>query len=405
MRSVVVIIAAVAAFAGASPAQLDDGEAGFGDEPIAPGDTAGEIDHQALQAYLASLSEEEMERLIANAAAARLEAERREAASEMNRGLLYDPDEVEAAVERLRREPENTRSDNIARICRAFAAVDFRLSEPYEHFREDRYDQAAEAMRKLINPNDASCLSAVEHYLLARSLEASGEQWDALETYAQLLERMPERYSFAADAAERTAELYEQMGRRLYALEAYRVCVSRYGLMLSKERFDEINQRILELDRLYRAPLSTVEQMMGDVAERLSAADSGEQTRRKQREIVMLLEDLIKTAEESSSGSSDSQGQRQRQQRQSASRQDRSSQGRRGGRPDSPLDSGALPEGEPGRMDELSGVYEGGESGDWASLPPRQREKLQETAEQAMPERYRDMIRDYRTRLAEQEPE
>ncbi|MGC9455506.1 MAG: tetratricopeptide repeat protein [Phycisphaerae bacterium] len=407
-RLAAIILACFAVLTGAAEAQQDDsGDVGFGDEPIAGDESSPQVDEAALQAYLATLSEEEMDRLIADAAAARLEAERGEAAAEMQRGLLYDPDEVDAAVGRLREDPENTRSDNIQRICRAFATVDFRLAEPYEHFREGRYDKAAEGLRKLINPNDASYLSAAEHYLLARSLAEAGDDWGALDVYAQLLQRMPDRYSFAADAAERTAELYEQMGRRLYALESYRVCLSNYGLMLSKERFEEIRQRVAELEGIYRAPLTTAGQMMGDVAERLEAADSGEQTRQKQREIVMLLDDLIKTAEESagSSGNSQGQGQRQRQERQDASQRESSSRGGRAGQPNSPLDTGTLPEGDPGSTDELSRVYEGGESGDWASLPPRQRQKLQEAAEQAMPERYRDMIKDYRTRLAEQRPQ
>lgn len=400
-------IVATVALSGVSPAAADEqGDVGLGDEPISPGASGENIDAQALQAYLSSLSPEEMEQLIADAAAARLRIERREVAAELTHGLLYDPDEVDKAIQRLSDAPENTRDDNIRRICEAFASVDFRLAEPYEHFRRGRYAQAAEGLVKLINPNDASWLSAAEHYLLARSLTAAGDNWAALEVYARLLERMSEKQSFAGDAVERMAGLYERMGRRLYALESYRMCLSRYGLMLSRERFDEINQRIAELTRLYSAPLSAAEEMMGDVADRLADADSGEQTQQKQREIVMLLEDLIKTAEErSSGGGQDSGGQRQRQQRQEASRRNSSSGARGGNRPSSPLDTGMLPEGNAGGTGELSRVYEGGESGDWAALPPRQREQLREAAEQAMPERYRRMIQDYRTRLAEQRPE
>jgi TolA-binding protein len=406
LRAILVtaVVALAAQAATAQPADADDASAaGLGDEPIAPAAPAGAAESEQLQAYLNSLSEEELEGLIADAATARLEAERREVAAEMAQGLLYDPGEVDAAVERLQADPANTQQDNIRRICEGLASVDFRFAEPYEHFQAGRYGGAADAVRELINPNDASYLSAAEHYVLGRSLAESGQLWPAVDAYTRLVQRMGDKVSFSADAAQRTAALYDDLGRGLYALEAYRLCLESYGLTLSKERHEQIAERVRELERLYRAPLSAAGEMMGDVAERLSKADSGEQTRRKQQEIVALLEDLIKTAEEQAAGGQGgAQGQRQRRQRQSASQREQSGGQRGGNRPSSPMRQSVLPEGELRRPEELSRAYEGGESGDWATLPPRQREKLREAARNAMPERYRDIIRDYRTRLAEQ---
>ena len=39
--------------------------------------------------------------------------------------------------------------------------------------------------------------------------------------------------------------------------------------------------------------------------------------------------------------------------------------------------------------------------GDWANMPPRERRRLREIRKKLMPERHRDIISDYRSRLAE----
>jgi hypothetical protein len=46
-------------------------------------------------------------------------------------------------------------------------------------------------------------------------------------------------------------------------------------------------------------------------------------------------------------------------------------------------------------------VHNGPESGDWATLPPREKQKLEELRKKVMSERYRDIISKYRTKISE----
>ena len=71
--------------------------------------------------------------------------------------------------------------------------------------------------------------------------------------------------------------------------------------------------------------------------------------------------------------------------------------------PTSPMQRSTLVPGAVKRPSRLSELHEGRESGDWARLPPRQREKIRQIMRKRMSERYRQIIKDYMSRLAEQE--
>ena len=60
----------------------------------------------------------------------------------------------------------------------------------------------------------------------------------------------------------------------------------------------------------------------------------------------------------------------------------------------------ALVPGAVERPSKLEKKMENGQGGDWADLPPREKERLQEVGKKLMSERYRDAISDYRNRLA-----
>ena len=55
-----------------------------------------------------------------------------------------------------------------------------------------------------------------------------------------------------------------------------------------------------------------------------------------------------------------------------------------------------------GAISSLAGDTPSDPSDDWGTLPPRERQKLLETFKETMPERYREMIRDYYRSLASQ---
>lgn len=404
-RLLVVFLSAALAAAVAWPGRLPAARAA--DAPA--GDAAAGLTEDDLVELLEGLTPEQLDMLIDTAMTARLQVERQQVLAELREGVLYDPDDVDAAAKILFAAPADTQQDNIDRICRAFAKVDLRFAEPYRLLGEKKYAAAAAAAAKILDIHEATYLSAAKLYIYAEALVHAGRREDGVEAYRDILANMPERISFAASAALRAAEAYEKIKRRYYAMEMYAYCLKNYGLTLSKEQFDRIYEKVQKYAETYKDPLGSVAKMMGDVRGRLALADSGKQTRDRQEEIVALLEDLIKTAEEQQSSQSPQQ--------QPASQQNKGSkpgeqagqgQAKVAGRPStpkqptSPMQRSMLVPGAVKRPSKLSQVHQGSESGDWAHLPPRDREKIRQIMRKQMSERYRQIIRDYLSRLAEE---
>ena len=123
----------------------------------------------------------------------------------------------------------------------------------------------------------------------------------------------------------------------------------------------------------------------------------------------MILEDLIKTIEEKQAGSAsgnqnDKKDQKDKDEQQNQDAGDSQAKGdaKGSGRPSSPAVASALPGGATKRPGELNPIRDSSENGDWAQLPPREQEKLEEATKKVMSERYRDIIRDYFQRISEE---
>ena len=67
---------------------------------------------------------------------------------------------------------------------------------------------------------------------------------------------------------------------------------------MSKAEVEKIYTKMEALQKRYTDPIKTVTLMMADVQERLGRSQTGDATQEKQHEVVALLDDLIKTAEE-----------------------------------------------------------------------------------------------------------
>jgi hypothetical protein len=188
-------------------------------------------------------------------------------------------------------------------------------------------------------------------------------------------------------------------------MEMYAYCLTNYGLTLSQAQFDAMMERVEALGKVYADPLGELSSRMANVGRRLRAADSGPQTQQAEREIVALIEDLIKTAEErQSGGQSGSQADRSSRQAGQQGGRPRPSIGgvpRGSGQPSSPAQRSVLVPGPVERPTRLSKVRSSAESGDWADLPPRERQRIEQIRDRIMSERHRDLIGEYRTRLAE----
>lgn len=355
---------------------------------------------------LSDMSAEQVQALIARAIQARLEMERDQAAAEIRRGLLYDGDDIDRALALLDDRPANTQADNIDRICRALAIVDLRFDRMTKLRRAGKYAQAAVAAKAMIQERSSTYLSAAQHFLCADSLVRAGKWQDGVEVYGELLTAMPDRISFAAEAAVRSAEAYEKNGRFRNAMEMYAYCVRNYGLALDKSRLAGIMAKIEKYGKLYKAPLKAAADMMGLVQRRLESVDSGRETRKKQDEIIALLDDLIKTAEEQQQRQSQGSGKgRQRGRQKSQGRRGKGAKGRASGgtqQPSSPMRNSSLPPGVVRRPPkDASTIRPTNETGDWARLPPREKQQIEQVMRKLISQRYRSAISDYHTRMAE----
>ena len=360
---------------------------------------------------------EALKRFMDDARQRRLGLERKQVTAEIEQGLLFDPSKIVAVVKELSAGAKNTWADNADRICKAFAMVDRRFGKAWGLLEGGSYEAAAQAAKPLISVRDTTYFAAAKRFCYARALEGMGRDQDAVEAYTELVKDMPDRFSFSALALLNAGRTYERMHRRYYAMSLYQLWVESFGL-LDPETAEQLATLADQIAADYSDPLGALAGKMSDVAKRLSEVDSGRSTQKRQKEIVAMLDDLITTAEESSSSQSQSQGQGKQGQGECPSCGKKgcggecSGQGKGGkqgpasgiGIPSSPATVSRLVGGAVLRPEGLSEIRPSDATDDWGRLPPRERAKLLETFKDAMPERYRDMIRDYYKRLASQEP-
>ncbi|MBS3733980.1 MAG: hypothetical protein KGY99_03540 [Phycisphaerae bacterium] len=363
---------------------------------------------------LVGMSREEIDALLDEAAAARLKMERDAVAAEIRGGLLYAPDAKDEAVAILGDADIDTQLDNIACICRAFAAVDDAFAEVYADATGDTPADALPKLRKMlkVHDRDTDYRSAALHYLAAECLRRTDSHYLAVTTYKKIMEQMRDRTSFSSMSVVQAAKTQEAAGRLYYAAVLYAHCLNNYGLTLSKAEYDRIYARAKELADIYADPLGALTERMGTVRQRLAATDSGPETRKTQDEIVGVLTDLIKLAEEQG-GRSGRSGRKQKpgNKGKNGKTGEEGKPGRavagvpRGtpARPSRPADSSFLPAGTAERPPEMSDPLPGDGAEDWAQLPPEQRERIMEAMRKLYPEKYRTLIKEYRKAMSEAE--
>jgi tetratricopeptide (TPR) repeat protein len=364
-----------------------------------------------LAKLLRELSPEDVQKLIRSAVESRLKVERQQAAEEIKEDLLADPADVAAAVKLLDAGPKNTQKDNIDRILRAMGKVDLHVGKAMELLEAKKYPEAVQAIEKDLNVQEATYRNAARYTLYARAMAAQGKGYEAAEAFQKVLVVMGDKISFAAAAAMESARIYEELQRFTYAAQMYAFAVRNYGLTLDADALDTIDKKMKEYSEFAKDPLGWAGGMMGEVKNRLGRNDSGQETQKKEEKIVAVITDLIKTAEEQQQAG---QGQGQSQQRQKGQKQgecEGEGQGQAQGsskngpkgtqQPSSPAQVSALVPGAVARPTKRSEVHNSAETGDWATLPPRERQKLEELRKKVMSERYRDIISKYRTKISD----
>jgi tetratricopeptide (TPR) repeat protein len=364
-----------------------------------------------LAKLLENMSTEDIQKLIKTAIVSRLTVERAQAAEEIKGDLLSEPDDIDKAIKIIEAKPTNTQKDNIDRILRGYAVVDLRLGRAAKLLADKKYAEAAETIKKDLNVQEATYRNAARYMVYGRALAAAGKSYDAVDAYQNILVSMADRISFAAAAAMESARIYDERQRFTYAAQMYDYAMRNYGLTLDDDTLDKVAAKLKEYDAFRTDPLGWAANGMGDVKKRLDSGDSGKDTQKKEEQIVAVITDLIKTAEEQQrSSQSPSQKKDQKKDKKKGEGEgqgDSQAQGKGQGdpkgtnQPSSPAKVSAVVPGAVARPTKRSQVHAGSESGDWANLPPRERQKLEQLRKKVMSERYRVIIGKYRAKVAE----
>jgi tetratricopeptide (TPR) repeat protein len=376
----------------------------------APG--AGALDNSAgddLEKLLKDLSPSEVQDLIKTAVKSRLEVERKQVVEEIKEDLLLDPADIVKATTILTSGPKNTQKDNIDRMIKALAVADYRFGKAVKLLAEGKAEDAGKTIEKDLNVQEATYRNAARYTLYARALAAQDKLTDAVDAYQKVMVVMGDRISFAAAAAIESAALYEKMQRFSYAAQMYAYAVDNYGLTLDEEVLKMISGKTADYAKFSTDPLGWAQTEMAVVRGSLDKGDSGKGTQDKQEKIIAVITDMIKTAEERQQSSSQSQGQqRQRQPGQGQGEGQGQGQGQQPQgtqQPSNPAQVSGLVPGSVARPTMQSQTHNTNETGDWATLPPRERQKIEQLRTKVMSERYRDLISKYRTKVAEQKSE
>ena len=353
--------------------------------------------------FFNTLTPSEVETLIAMANERRLTLERQQVAAELRQDLLFDPDEVAEAITYLDANPASSREQSVQRIYEALATVDADFDKALQQYTNGQFAEAAATVARDISPNEATYLAAARQLLHADCLRDAGEAYPALDAYDALLKNMSERMSFASTATLHAAELCRSRREYIDAMSYYAFALKNYGLTLTDAEYDDGLDFIIKYKAIYENPMVAVAGMMEDVEQRLAQGDSSAETQAVQDEIIAILEDLVATNPPGANqpppqGRAPKRGEEEDEKKPD---QDGKPQPKKSSqRATSPMTESAISEGTRSDATAASREYTSEESGDWATLPPREREKLQELARQAMDERHRKLAVDYHERLA-----
>jgi tetratricopeptide (TPR) repeat protein len=190
--------------------------------------------------------------------------------------------------------------------------------------------------------------------------------------------------------------------------------VAEHGLMLKKDANDSI---VRLLDDVPSAPerykvvaalmhfdmvswqekdLNAIARKMDNIQRRLDLARGGKKTQKLQKDVVARLDEIIKELENQNDSDCDGSG--------NCPGGKCNKQGNKPGntnKPSSPMkDSNIATNSGPGQIDakKIKDLAE-----QWGKLPPKDREASMRELTQGMPERYREVIKEYFRRLSQQE--
>ncbi|MCK5113530.1 MAG: hypothetical protein KAR11_02060 [Phycisphaerae bacterium] len=362
---------------------------------------------------LADLSNEELEAMVQAAIRRRLEVERLQTAAEISQNILYEPERIEKALTLLENVEKSSQSDNISRICKAYAITDARFAEPYELYTKGNYQAAAALLKPMLNPEEETYLSAAMHYVYGVSLIKTDKIWKGTEALTEILVNLPDRISFASEAAFQAAAAYEKMGRKIYAMQMYSYAMQNYSLTMDKKLLDETTTKLAKYETIYKNPMKTITEMLGEIKGRLDKDDTGKKTQLKQQETLDVLDDWIKTLEEKNR-QKDNQNQKnqqreKRKQERKKTEEEKKSAGKKQGNPSGSKRSktgaraSVLVPGPVSTPNNMAKKFGAGSSDKWSEMPAKQRELIENLMRQRTAQRRSGLVSDYHKKIAEGE--
>lgn len=284
-------------------------------------------------------------------------------------------------------------------LIEALVVMSPRFLDAMDHYDEEEYDAAIEALRPLFDADDSYVRHNAEAYAV-RSMVASDK---LVEAESRIEKILTEREPFAAHTFAEAEMVYLLGYCQVQSLE-----FDKGELTLERFLADypdapqryvvTARQMLAELARRIPESIGEVADLMQFSQKRLVNADTGESVQQAQQRVLDLLDDLIEDAQkrEQQQQSSQQNQQQQRKQQQDQQQNQQQQQDPNQPMPDSRTNPnrGNLAEKRPGR------VVNPGEA--WGAMPDAQREKVLQVLRESFPGRYRELVEQYYESLAEQ---
>ncbi len=249
---------------------------------------------------------------------------------------------------------------------------------------DERYAAAAELFGALAQRDD-EYLKAYATFRLGLA-EMNRERYEAATSAFQaVLDRHGRHVGCDIEAAFYHAYSLSRSRRKEEAMVAAKRFLEDYPD--SPQRYRQaMDQMLNELMQSWESPLYDLSDRMEEVARRIEGGDTGEKTQGSQKEIVDIIEQLIKKAEQNEGNGQNNGG---------------GNGNPRGNDPSAnPANKSSAP---PGAADtgELRGRPQRKPGEQWGEMKDREREDVLQALKERIPDRYRDLLRQYDKALAE----
>jgi len=250
---------------------------------------------------------------------------------------------------------------------------------------DERYAAAAEVFTALAQRDD-EYLKAYATFRLGLA-EMNRERYEpanaafrkVLDEYGRHVGCDTEAAFYHAYSLSRSRRKEEAMVGAKRFLEDYPEAPQRYR--------QAMEQMLNELMQAWESPLYDLSDRMDEVAKKIEDGDTGSKTQGNQKEIVDIIEQLIKKAEQNEGGGQGNDG--------------GGNGNPRGNDPsNSPANKSAAP---PGAADtgDLRGKPQRKPGEQWGEMKDKEREDVLQALKEKIPDRYRDLLRQYDKALAE----